>query len=346
MHCDHCIKTQMQFVKKSGILNLISVPIPKNRPHVGYIKAMVGLHELNADKIMAGCKEEEDMNGPYLAQSYIVRAYLNTVGVTSPSNLHHEYPIDLRRMNELIWDENTPENIKFNARLCRANMYNRQLNFAEANEDLKVLEEKYENNALVYLVKSGALMQLSQSQKHFMEALNKCCTLLPHVYELHFQQAMAGVMTHNNSIDRTAVRLTILDDLTKRFPNEIEPRLCSAAIYAKLGETHKAKRILKKAKDDMPNRMIELSTVYGMLKPTHSSCVGHFKRSLEFNKDDPCALKGLLEYFHSTYEYAKAIEVSNRSLYSHLIPSDFQEMFEDRHNLLKRIVQQDFWNRL
>lgn len=105
--------------------------------------------------------------------------------------------------------------------------------------------------------------------------------------------------------------------------------------------------MLKKCERDLPNHTNELNCVYGMLKPDHSSCVAYFKQALEFNKDDPGALTGLLEYFYSTtFEYAKAIEVSTKALYSFLPPTDFQKMFEHRQALLKRIVRQDFWDRL
>lgn len=345
--CDHCTRSQIKFVKNCGILDLISVPIPNNQPHTGFIKAMVGLNKFDIDKIMAGCKEEEVSKGKYLAQSFIVRAYMNAVALTSSSKCSLEYPKDLRRMNELIWDGTTSENIKFNALLCRATLYQRKLNLKAANHDLKSLEEKYKNNPQVYIIKSGALLQLSLQRPEFMEALNKCCKLLPNVLELQLQQVTAEVAQLKTSIIRTAARIVKFEQLINRFPNEIEPRVCLATIYAKLNQKQKAKKILKKSERDLPNRLNELNTVYGMLKSEHSSCVAYFKRSLEFNKDDPGAMFGLLKYFHSTtYEYAKAIEVTTKALYSFLPASDFQEMFEHRQALLKRIVRQNFWDRL
>lgn len=347
LHCSHCMMSQIKFLKNCGILDLICVPIPKNQPHIGYIKAMVGMNQFDLDKIMAGCKEEEAMNGKYLAQSFIVRAYMNTVAVKSVSKFSREYPKDLRRMNMLIWDEQTPEDIKFNALLCRANMYNRRGNFKDASTELKSLEEKCKNNTLVYIVKSGALMQLSQRYPEFSEALHKCCTLLPNVYELQMQQVMTEVATLKNPLLRIGAQLTKFDQLINRFPNEIEPRMCLAGLYAKMNETQRAKKILMKSERDLPNHKNELNSVYGMLKPTHSSCVAYFKRSLSFKKDDPNALTGLYEYFYSTtFEYAKAIEVSNKALYTYQQAADFQKMFECRQALLIRIVQQDFWHRL
>lgn len=189
-----------------------------------------------------------------------------------------------------------------------ANMNNRRGNFKDANTELKSMEEKCKNNPLVYIVKSGALMQLSQSRPEFLEALYKCCTLLPNVYKLQMQQVMAEVTTLKNPLLRIGAQLSKFDQLINRFPNEIEPRMCLAGIYAKMNETQRAKQILKNSERDLPNHKNELNSVYGMLKPTHSSCVAYFKRYLSF----------------------KAIEVSTKALYTYQQAADFQKMFERR----------------
>lgn len=338
LHCDHCMKRQMTFVNDCGIFDPICVPIPENGPPTGYIQAMMGVKELNVDKIMTGCKDEEASKGPYLAQSYIIRAYINSMVIASPSNFTLECSNDMRRLHGIILDEKTPENIKFHARLCHANVNFRRLKFEDANRDLELLEKKYPNNALLYVIKSGALLQLPFSHNEFFEPLKRCCLLLPNVAELHFQKALAAPPCR---------RVAQLNELIKQFPNELGPRLCLAGIYAKLNLTHKAKKILTKAEQDFPNCLEELSSVYGMLKPTHSSCVEYFKRALKYNKDDPASFKGLFDYFGSTtFEYAKAIEVATKALQSFLQAFDFQEMFESRHALLKRIVRQNYWNKL
>lgn len=346
LHCDHCMRSQMIFVKNCGIFDALSVPIPKNQAAIGYTRAMIGVNELNVDKIMGGCKEEEAIKGKHLAQSYIMRAYMNSL-VLSPSNFQKESSKDLRHLKEIISDVKSPENIKFHAILCRANFYNRIHQFGDAKRDLKSIEKKYKNSGLFHVIKSGALLQLSQSNAEFIEPLSTCCKLLPNVFELHYQRAIAITNCLSNKIVRTAARVVEFEQLISKFPKELLPRVCLAGIYAKLDDTHKAKKILKKAKKDFPNCLDEISCVYGMLRPTHSSCVQHFKRSLEYNKDDPGSLYGLLNYFSSTtYEYAKAIEVSTRALYSFLQVQDFKDMFQHRQTLLKRIVLQDYWDQL
>lgn len=344
LQCDHCQENQVKFIKNCGILEPLTIPIPNNQPHVGYIKAMVGLKEKNVNKIMDGCKEEEAMKGSYLAESFILRAYMNTVAISSPTNLNRECPKDLRRMNELIWDTKTPDHIKFNALLCRANIYNRQQNFKDAESELNALEKKHKDNALVYIIKSGALMMFAHGKPEYLPILSKCCALLPNVFDLHMQLVLSEMASPSINLQS---KLNMLKQLMTRFPNELEPRICLAGIYAKLNDSAKATKILRKAEKDFPHRTGEMSSVNGMLRPTHSSCVAYFKRSLEINKDDPSSLKGLLDYYSSTtYEYGKAIEVCTRSLNSYLQANDFQEMFEQRHSLLKRIVRQDFWSRL
>lgn len=252
LQCDHCQANQLKFIKDCGILNQITVPIPSNQPSdqpnvVGYIKAMVGLNESNVEKIMAGCKEEESMKGKYLAESYILRAYMNTVALSSPTNLDREYPKDLRRMNELIWDEKTPEKIKFNALLCRANMYNRQQKYNDAESELNAIEKKYNrNNSMVYIIKSGALMTLAHSKPEFLPALTKCCSLMPDVLELHMQLALAELADPPNPLLVISNPLYKLEEIVTRFPNEIDPIVCLAGIYAKLNLPQKATKILRK----------------------------------------------------------------------------------------------------
>lgn len=177
LSCDHCMKSQITFVKKCGIFDGICIPIPNNQPASGYIQAMIGLQEYDVDKIIAGCKEEEAIKGNYLAHSYILRAYTNAVINSSPTNFGQEYSNDIRRLNRIILDEECPENIKFHARLCRANLYMRKSKFKDADRDFDVLEEKHHNNALVYVIKSGAMMQLSLHKKEFIEPLKICCSL-------------------------------------------------------------------------------------------------------------------------------------------------------------------------
>ncbi|XP_037033876.1 mitochondrial import receptor subunit TOM70-like [Bradysia coprophila] len=347
LHCDHCQGNQVKFLINCGILEPLTVPIPNNQPRVGYIKAMVGLKEQNVDKIIAGCTEEETTKGTYLAESFILRAYMNAVAISSPSNISREYRKDLQRLNELIRNEKTPENIKFNALLCRANMYNRQQNFKDAQSELNALDKKHKNNRLVYIIKSGALMMLAHGKPEYLPMLSKCCLLNPNVFDLHMQLALSELANPAKAMSPMTNPFARFEQLIARFPNELEPRLCLAGMYAKLNDSQKAKKILRKAEKDFPNRKIEMSSVNGMLRPTHSSCVAYFKRSLEINKDDPSSLKGLLDYYNSTtHEYGKAIEVCTRALGSFLQVTDFQTIFELRHALLKRIVQQKYWNRL
>ncbi|KAG4073018.1 hypothetical protein HA402_009437 [Bradysia odoriphaga] len=226
-------------------------------------------------------------------------------------------------------------------------MYNRQGNFKDAMSELNALEKKHKNNPLVYIIKSGALMMLAHGKPEYLPMLSKCCALIPNVFDLHMQLALSELANPANRMAALTNPFAKFEQLITRFPNELEPRLCLAGIYAKLNDTQKAKKILKKAEKDFPNRKIEMSSVNGMLRPKHSSCVAYFKRSLETNEDDPGSLKGLLDYYNSTtYEYGKAIEVCNRALNSFLQVTDFQEIFELRHSLLKRIVQQNYWSQL
>lgn len=344
--CDDCLKQQIMVVKKCGIIDPISVPIPKNQPITGYFRAMKGFNELKLNDIMTGCEEEVSANGKYLAQSYILMAYMKVVVIASESAHPKEWLEDIQNMNDVISDTATPERLKFHAKLCRANLYNRSGLFDEAIQELKPLEDQYANNGLLHVIKCGALFQLAFKNKYFYQELKKCCQLLPNVYELQFQLLYAESKHLNDPDQSIALLTTGLDLLIKRFPKELAPRILKISLYTDM-EKNKALAILKKAKRDFPDRLDEMSSLNGLLNPTHSSCVKYFKQSLKFHKDDPNALNGLLDYFGSTtYEYAKAIEVSTKALFIFLQKDDFKDMFEYRINLLKKIIRQDFWDKL
>lgn len=328
------------------MIDPISVQIPSNQPLTGYIRAMAGINEVNLDEIMTGCEEENTSKGKYLARSYILKAYMNSVVIQSPSYLKQDWHQDMQRMNEIISAAKIAENIKHQAKLCRASLYNRRGQFQDANCDLKSLEKQYTNDGLFHVIKSGALFQFALSNRNFLEPLVKCSRLLPNVYEIQFQTIRAKTNYITNPVTSTAHMLASLEHLSKRFPTELAPRILSIALYIEL-DTSKATSILEQATKDFPDRFDELISMYGLLNPNHPSCVTYFKRALRTNKEDLNSFQGLLDYFtSSTYEYAKAIEVSSAALLNFLQEDDFKSMFEHRQLLLKKIIRQNFWDKL
>lgn len=344
--CDHCLKQQITFVKQCGVLDPISVPNPGNQPVTGFLRSMKGINEVNLDEIMAGCEEEKSSDGQYLAQSYILKAYMNSVVIQSPSYLQTDWQQDMQHMNEIISAAKYTENLKHQAILCRANLYNSVGLFQVADCDLNSLEKQYTNNGLFHVIKSGALFQFALSNRNFLEPLVKCSRLLPNIYELQFQTIRAQTNYIVDPIASTAHMLASLEHLTKRFPAELAPRILLIALYIEL-DIRKATNILKQARKDFPNRLDELSSMDGLLNSNNPSCVKYFKRALRANKEDLNSFQGLLDYFSlSTYEYAKAIEVSTAALLNFLREDDFKSMFEHRQLLLKKIIRQNFWEKL
>lgn len=344
LFCDHCLKQQLTVIRECGILDPISVPIPENHSVAGYIRAMAGVKELNLNEIMAGCEEEKTSKGKYLAQSYILKSYMNSVVIQS--TLTEEWHRDMQRMNAIISTATTPENIKHQAKLCRANLYNSKGQFDEANRDLKSLEKQYANSGSFHVIKSGALFQFALNNKNFCKSLAQCCLFLPNFYEIQFQKMYAEALHMNDSILRASFMVSALKSLVKRFPSKLPPRLLLITLYIDL-DINQATNILNQTRKDFPDRLDEFISFYGKLKPSHPICVKYFKRALSANMDDPDSFSGLLTYFSTTsYEYAKAIEVSTKALSLFLKKDDFQEMFEHRQNLLQKIIRQKFWDKL
>lgn len=349
LFCDRCLKQHMLFVKRCGFFDPISVPIPdnpENQPWIGYIRAMAGIKELNVPEIMAGCDEEIATMGKYSAKSHILKAYMNSVVIQSPITLADDLQQDTQRMNDIISDAASPETVKHQAKLCRATLYTRKGQFGAANLDLNSLENRYGNTGLFHVIKSGAIFQFALKNEDFIESLVNCSECLPNVYELQFQVAYAKSNHISDPVESATFMMRSLENLIKRFPSELSPRILLVHLCIDL-DVNRANRILKQARQDFPDRLEEMISLDGRLKPRHPSCVSYFKRAIRAHKDDPNSFEGLLNYFDSTtYEYGKAIEVSTKALSNFLKEDDFKEMFEHRQQLLKRIIRHNFWNKL
>ncbi|KAG4077531.1 hypothetical protein HA402_002958 [Bradysia odoriphaga] len=349
LFCDLCLNRHMRFVKNCGVFEPISVPVPdnpKSQPWTGFIRAMVGIKNLNIPEIMAGCDEEIVSKGKYLAQSYILQAYMSSVVIQSPATVNDDLQRDMQRMNDIISDVTIPETVKDQAKFCRANLNNRNGRFIEADRDLKSLEDQYGNTGLFNVIKSCALFQFALRDESFFKSLEKCAKILPDVYELQFQLIRAKSNYISDELASLAFMMRSLENLIKRFPLELTPKILLIGFYIEL-DVNKASRMLRQVRKDFPNRLGEMISLYGQLQPTHPSCVGYYKQAIRAHKDDPNSFEGLLEYFDTTtFEYAKAIEVCTKAMFNFLKKDDFKIMFERRQQLLKKIIHYKFWDKL
>lgn len=331
------------------MFELISVPISdnsENQSRTGYIRAMAGLKALNIPEIISGCDEEIAAKGEYLAQSYILQAYMSSVVIQSPATIDDDWLRDVQRMNAVIADVSVPEIIKHQAMFCRANLYNRNGRFKEANRDLKSLEDQYGNTGLFHVIKSCALFQFALNNESFFDLLVKCANILPNVYELQFQVVRAKSNHLSDQLVSLSFLMYSLENLIERFPLELAPRILLIGLYIEV-DANKAHRMLRQVKKDFPNRLGEIVWLHGQLQPTHPSCVDYYKQALRAHKDDPNSFEGLLDYYETTtYEYAKAIEVCTKAMYNFLKEDDFKVMFERRQQLLKNIIRNNFWDKL
>lgn len=349
LFCDFCLKKQMLFVKKCGVFDPISVLIPENpenRPVTGYIRAMVGIKELNIPETMSGCDEEISSKGKYLAESYILKAYMDSVVLQTPTTVIEDSEQAMERMNDIILDETVPEKVKHQAKFCRVNLYNRKREFEAADCDLQSLKDEYGNTGLFHVIESSTLFLFALHDEDFFESLVECANALPNVYELQFQVVYAKSNYIRDPLASATFMLRSLENLIERFPMELAPRILFVGLCVEL-DVGKAARVLQQARNNFPDRLEEMISLYGLLKPKAPSCVDYYKRAIRAHKDDPNSFEGLLNYFESTtFEYAKAIEVSTKALSNFLKKDDFKEMFERRQCLLKRIIRQHFWDKL
>lgn len=343
-----CMKRQMMFVKECGVFDAIMVSIPSDESLItGYRRAMVGLKELNVDEIMAGCKEEITSKGTYLAQSFILDAYVTSMIIQDPFARETSLFEAMQRMNSIISDANIPDKIKHQAKFCRANLYMRIRQFSEANCDLKSLESLYGETGLFHVIKSCAIYTFALNDERFYEPLLKCAAILPDVFDIHLKVLQATLLTIHDSTASRNFLVSSLEGLVMRFPTKLTPRMLLIHCYFDLTETSKATKMLREARKDFPDRTEEMIGLYGLLKPKHPSCVNFFRRAIRERHEDVHSFTGLLKYFASTtHEYAKAIEVSTKAMYNFLDEEDFEKMFKHRQHLLKRIIEQNFWDKL
>lgn len=343
--CDHCRLERVHVLKRSGVLDSIIVPIETDLPNEGYIRAMKGFIDMNDKEIMIGCNEEMATHGEYFDRSCVLRAYMNAVVYSSSDEMDRHN--DLGRLNSIISKNESSTAVKFSAKLCRANIFIHGGRISDANRFLDEIEAEFPDNGLVYLIKCGALCMKSVHDPQLYGTLCRCCALLPNLYEVHFQKALADFHREENDINLANKRLvTQLKDLISRFPKELTPRLVLASKYLDENQIAKAKELIKNADREFSDKK-DLDCLRGRLNPMHPSSVEYLKHAVRVNTEDDAAHQALFNYYVSkSHEYAKALEVVNRAMTNCLEEEINAQMFQSRQTLLSKIVAQNFWDKL
>lgn len=343
--CAHCRSERLRMLTKSGILVSITIKFASDLPNKGYIRAMKGLIDMNDREIMIGCNEEMANRGEYFDQSCILRAYMNVVVYPSSSEIDRYR--DLEQLNSIISRNESSMEVKFGAKLCRANIFIHGGRLSEANRFLDEVEADYPNNGLVYIIKCGALTMKSVGYPQLYDNLCRCCALLPNFFEVHFQKALAEFNLEQNDINLADKRLvTQLKELILKFPKELTPRLVLGSKYLDENQIGKAKELIKKADRDFPDKT-NIDCLRGRLNPMHPASVEYLKHAIRVNTEDDAAHQCLFNYYVlKSHEYAKALEVANRAMTNCLEDDINAEMFRSRQTLLSKIVAQNFWDKL
>lgn len=326
---------------KSTVLDSMIIPISSDSPNDGYVRAMRGLISHDSKEIFEGCKEEHLQQGQYYQQSCILSAYITTSVISIPSIVEKETPIALKRLNEIICSKLTTPGIKQSARLCRANIYIKLSEFELADDDLNQLETVNFDIALLYVIKSGLLNEMPLTHPKLHESLYRCSLLMPRFYDAQLQ--MAIVESGHDDIQL----IEHLKVLLETFPDELTTYYRLSQKYIARNQMKEAEEILSDAERNFSRRSNELWCMRGSVDPMHPFSVEYFRQALKWNAGDEYAYQQLFHYYSlKSLEYAKALEVANRALTYSTRKEHIQLMFNYRQNLLSKIIEQDFWDKL
>lgn len=84
-----------------------------------------------------------------------------------------------------------------------------------------------------------------------------------------------------------------------------------------------------------------------MLNKNQPQSVVCFKRAFENRPYDGLFCIKLGQYFEQvTHEYGKALEAYNRGMETSMVQDRFNELLKLRHNLLGKILAEDYWGKL
>lgn len=297
--------------------------------------------------IMSGCKEEIFKRGEYLAQSYILLGYMHTVVFPyTPTMDKHR---DLEELEYIITNVNTSKEIKFSARLCRANVYNSMTFLWKASSVLNELETEYSDNGLIYVIKSGMLTyQTFHLIPDRYKSLCRCCDLLPNFYEAHYMKIDLEWKDNQgrNNLFADSQFESQLKELIVRFPKLLSPRLVLFAIYCSEERVTDASDLLMVVERDFPDETKKLDRFRACLQPLSPTVVELFKNAINHKCDDHLAYLGLFLHFVYKGQMANALEVANKALIECMDEQLNLNMFKSRQNILTEIIRQNLWNDL
>lgn len=308
---------------------------------------MKGLSDMDENEIMSGCKEEIFKRGEYLAQSYILLGYMHTVVFSyTPTMDKHR---DLEELEYIITNVNTSKEIKFSARLCRANVYDSMTFLWQASSILNELETEYPDNALIYVIKSGMLTsQTFDFSPDRYKSVCRCCDLLPSFYAAQYLKIDIEWKDNQgrNNLFANSQFESQLKEQVVRFPKLLSPRLILFALYCIEERVTNASDLLMLAERDFPDETEKLDRFRACLQPLSPTVVELYKNAINHKCDDHSAYLGLFMHFVYKEQLANALEVANKALTECMDEELYLDMFKLRQETLTEIVRQNLWNDL
>lgn len=354
-------------LKESGILEDILTPIGDNSTEKGYFRAMMGLNELDVDHFESGCIEEISQKGAHWIECQILMAYLHTNGVARPSVCSKDAEI----LRSIARDKETPAKLYNSLQLCLANLIMKlhmheldnavetellggtpqQKFWQEAvNELVKI--EKFCAQEKIYIIKSGVLIDgiTTEPNDKFMRNLKLLCKLMPNFsfahFQLHFRDCKS--LSSSSSMSNVSALIDRQKGLCERFPYSMDLRGNYIIFLAtQPNGTVAALRELEQFRRENPDRVDDTWWYQGSLNEGKPISVAFYKRAIKQSPSQLELHEYLYNYFASTtYEYGKALEILNLGLDYASDKGFFGDLFKWRQELLQRIDEQNFWDKL
>lgn len=346
--CAHCTRDQLRTLKLSTLLDSVLIPYDVTALDTGYNLAMRAIADCNFEEALRGC-EQELKRGNKASINY-QRAAILRAHIRRPTRDIALIFDDLRLLTADTVKIHVAKELAVPWKLCLARVYRRLSLSEKADEVLDELEQADPSNPLVHLVRAAVCDGDLEFEKYPRRkaALIRCSTQMPNNYPVQFARIYSRFMADTGR--ENFVQLTMdLEDLIKRFPDNIVPGMFLAQMFLQVGLQHEAREVFEREIKKFPIDTEGISyTTRGLLDPTNPESVAYFRKAIdEANPMDSVAYKSLFAYYvEQTHEYAKAFEVANRALMLCNERDDLIEMFDERQTLLQSVIQQNYWDRL
>lgn len=353
-------KVALERLLQSTLLDDVVKPIGSNSTDSGYYRALKGLLDQDLAEVEAGCKEEITKKGKHLTECVVIDGYISCLYTATEPGV---FALKFAKVPRGI-----PRKLALNVALCMSNnlmflftqsaLYGSDSNigldfYKMVQDSCKDFDkENIIEKHKLYVIKSGILQGLTMTNAYkrlestalqILADLAQCCELMPNFYHAHMQR----FYVEQGNVHPIAEREQ-LKELCDRFPHGVELRNTYVVqLGLQFDEMDEAQRELKELRALNSDRVDETWWAEGMLYKNKPQSVEFFKRAFENRPYDGLFCIKLGQYFELvTHEYGKALEAYNRGMETSMVQERFNELLKLRHNLLGKILAENYWEKL